>query len=93
MNPLIDLGDDHQARIVPFGGDPNSGIDYYHKTPEGKPCGGFITITGSAWAKEFSPGSIVTWELVSADPLTLSPSLLCECGDHGFIREGKWVPA
>lgn len=25
--------------------------------------------------------------------LTLSPSLLCGCGDHGFVREGKWVPA
>lgn len=26
--------------------------------------------------------------------LTLSPSLLCgTCGDHGFVRDGKWVPA
>lgn len=25
---------------------------------------------------------------------TLSPSLLCSvCGDHGFIRDGTWVPA
>lgn len=30
----------------------------------------------------------------SWDPLTLSPSLLCRsCGHHGFIRQGKWVPA
>lgn len=24
---------------------------------------------------------------------TLSPSFLCHCGFHGFIKEGKWVPA
>lgn len=34
------------------------------------------------------------WTLVSENPLTLAPSLLCTvCGDHGFIRDGKWVPA
>lgn len=34
------------------------------------------------------------WRVESWDPLTLSPSLLCRrCGDHGFIREGRWVPA
>lgn len=25
--------------------------------------------------------------------LTISPSVLCSCGDHGFIKDGKWVPA
>ena len=94
MNPLIDLGFDHQARIVPFGGDPHSGIDYYHKTPDGRECGGFITITDSAWAREFAHGTIETWDLISKEPLTLSPSLLCRaCGDHGFIRDGRWVKA
>ena len=33
------------------------------------------------------------WTLVAYDPLTVAPSLLCACGDHGFIRDGKWVPA
>jgi hypothetical protein len=34
------------------------------------------------------------WQVNSFDPLTVSPSLLCRaCGDHGFIREGKWIPA
>lgn len=34
------------------------------------------------------------WTLVSLEPLHLEPSLLCRaCGDHGFIRDGKWVPA
>lgn len=35
-----------------------------------------------------------TWHLVSKDPLTIEPSLLCtRCGDHGFIRDGRWIPA
>lgn len=30
----------------------------------------------------------------SKDPLTMSPSLLFdECGLHGFIKGGKWIPA
>lgn len=34
------------------------------------------------------------WTVDSWEPLTLSPSILCLiCRDHGFIREGKWVPA
>ena len=33
------------------------------------------------------------WQVQSWNPLTISPSLLCHCGDHGFIREGRWVSA
>lgn len=34
------------------------------------------------------------WRVVSWDPLTIEPSVLCRiCGDHGYIREGRWVPA
>ena len=34
------------------------------------------------------------WTVVSKEPLTVSPSILCgECGLHGFWREGKWVGA
>jgi len=33
------------------------------------------------------------WTVVEWEPLALTPSLLCRlCGDHGFIRKGKWVP-
>lgn len=32
-------------------------------------------------------------DLVSINPLTFSPSWLCDCGDHGWVRDGKWVPA
>jgi hypothetical protein len=42
------------------------------------------------------PGALAgaRWQVESWEPLTLSPSILCrETGDHGFIREGKWVQA
>jgi hypothetical protein len=34
------------------------------------------------------------WKLEHREPLTISPSLLCmTCNHHGFIRDGKWIPA
>ncbi len=33
------------------------------------------------------------YELASWEPLTMPESLLCRnCGTHGYIREGRWVP-
>ncbi len=30
----------------------------------------------------------------SMNALTISPSILCEdCGVHGFVREGRWIPS
>lgn len=32
--------------------------------------------------------------IVNADPLTILPSILClDCGTHGFIQDGRWLPA
>jgi hypothetical protein len=56
------------------------------KTPTGL-CAGYIGLN-----PKVSTAS-ATWQVESWDPLTLSPSLLCGCGDHGFIRGGKWVRA
>lgn len=34
------------------------------------------------------------WEVVAWEPLTLAPSILCRaCGDHGWIRAGRWERA
>lgn len=36
------------------------------------------------------------WQVEDWNPetFTVSPSLLCRhCGDHGFIRNGRWEPA
>jgi hypothetical protein len=33
-------------------------------------------------------------QLVSREPLDMTPSLLWPCcGTHGFVREGVWIPA
>lgn len=33
-------------------------------------------------------------KLITKDPLHIEASVLCPaCGDHGFIRGGRWVPA
>lgn len=38
--------------------------------------------------------SATRWTVEQWEPLTLSPSILCtECGCHGYIREGRWIPA
>lgn len=90
----IDIGHNHQIEFVGYEGDERAGLNDYHLRADGTECKGFIAIDGGTWAKSFDPGQIQVWQLVSVEPLTLSPSLLCRvCGDHGFIREGKWVPA
>lgn len=31
------------------------------------------------------------WKVISEEPLTLSPSILCTaCGNHGFVTAGHW---
>lgn len=61
------------------------GVAYWHQTPAGEPCEGYVAV---------KPSPFEAWDLVSLEPLTLSPSLLClACNHHGFIRDGAWVPA
>lgn len=51
-------------------------------------CGGVtLNVPGS----EHFPGP--KWELRSIEPLHIEPSVACGCGDHGWIRDGKWVKA
>lgn len=52
-------------------------------------CGGWLGFTNVEGA---FPGSV--HQLVSEDPLTVMPSLLCpRCQHHGWIRDGRWVSA
>ncbi len=40
------------------------------------------------------PHSGGTWRVVQQDPLTVVPSINClGCGTHGWITDGRWVPA
>ena len=90
---MTDLGNNHSFTFVEFRDDSRIGISYYHTTPEGNTCNGFITFEGGAWANAFD-NKIPSWKVISFEPLTITPSLLCKaCGDHGFITDGKWVPA
>ena len=67
-----------------------AGIIETHPGPDGKPCSGPISFEGHAWM----PSHPTTWHVVSLEPLTLEPSILCSrCGHHGFIRGEKWIPA
>jgi hypothetical protein len=42
----------------------------------------------------FDPPVPGGWTLRNRDPLTLEGSVLCRaCHRHGFIRDGRWIPA
>lgn len=105
----LELGDDHWVRYVcwtpdrelnpQFEGLPD--VEKYgavvgHLTKDGEPHTGFVTFEGptvlAIRERNGGKGSPM-WQVESWDLLTLSPSLLCSCGDHGFIQGGKWVRA
>ena len=83
MSGRIDLGHGVTAEVRRIG-ETIHGVAYWH------PCAAGMS---EGWA-DTKPTWPDGWDLVSVEPLTLSPSLLCRgCGHHGFIREGRWVPA
>ena len=88
---MIDLGSGHGYSRYVNEDEQWIGIIDHHLKPDGKPCGGgavLFDVPANAYA------SVDKWTLVSEEPFHLEPSLLCRlCGDHGFIREGRWVPA
>lgn len=105
MIDKVDLGDGHRIGIAVWDPDLdlNPGLQpvagqlpaevsaiVTHTTPDGGECEGAITFDVPLAREHFSGPY---WTVESRDPLTLSPSLLCHCGDHGFIREGRWVRA
>lgn len=59
--------------------------------PAGPPCVGGITFDGEVQRRLNMPDRAL-WQVESWEPLTISPSLLCFCGDHGWIRNGRWEP-
>ena len=90
----LDIGDDHVMTFASYEGEGRVGASIAHKKPNGEECNGFVAFAGRAWARSFAPGAIAAWTVEQDDPLTLSPSVLCRaCGDHGFVRGGKWVKA
>lgn len=94
MTGKIDIGGGHQIAYYTVGDEDDTHvglIDFHHK-PDGSPCSGG-SVLFDVPQNSHAPGH-VRWQLISEDPLTLSPSLLCGlCGDHGWIRDGRWVAA
>ena len=61
-----------------------------HPAPDGSECKSAVHFDVPG-IRRIAPNQPV-WQVESWEPLTLSPSLLCRrCGDHGFIRDGRWV--
>lgn len=102
-DPPLDLGDDHSLTWVSWAPDRELNPQYSdvpdidkvgahvaHLTSSGSECMGYINLDVPG-AREITTGQY--WTVESWEPLTLSPSLLCSCGDHGFIRDGGWVRA
>lgn len=89
---MIGLGHGHfYSRYVNDDGDWIGIIDH-HQKPDGSQCGGGSVLFDVPANAGFADSN--KWTLVSEDPFHLEPSLLCRiCGDHGFIRDGKWVLA
>lgn len=84
--PTADLGHNVRAGIRRLPGETEpDGVYYEHPCAPGF-CGYDYVPLKPSWEDG--------WDLISEEPLTLSPSLLCRaCGHHGFIRGGKWIPA
>ena len=94
----LDLGDGHWLDWVgPGDGTTRIGAIVYHRLPPGAPdhLGNGMCAGSIRWVPDPDRPSRVTWDLQGAadEHLTVSPSLLCSCGDHGFIRQGRWVRA
>lgn len=63
-------------------------ITEWHKDKDGYACGGWVPMNVPELDSFYSPKA---WTVVSLEPLHIEPSLLCSCGNHGFIRNGQWV--
>lgn len=104
-SPALDLGHGISARFVgwhperdlnpQYDGVPDVerfGLIISHRHDDGTLCEGSIHFDGDV-QRRVSPNSN-KWTVHNLDPLHLEPSILRrECGLHGFIREGRWVPA
>lgn len=85
-----DLPANRERYGVPLPRLERAGLALRHPKPDGSgECEASIMFNLPELRLESGHG----WTVESWDPLTLSPSLLCTaCGDHGYVRGGRWVP-
>lgn len=86
----MDLGQGVTAQWLFWDGQ-RAGLVYQHPRPDGRQCEGSIMFDLPETRQAYGPDRL--WAVESWDPLTVSPSLLCGCQHHGFIRNGRWEPA
>lgn len=87
----IDLGHGVRYVFVSWRRYERAGILEEHTAPDGKRCGGSVLFDLPGIAEAFPDHEL--WMVTSYDPLSLTPSLQCSCGHHGWITDGQWVPA
>lgn len=94
------IGSDHYIKRFVGHGDTTDveiGITIFHKTPTGFWCAGSVQYDipeAQKYRSKHPDGSLsAVWTLLKLNPLHIEPSVLCSCGDHGFIRGGCWVVA
>jgi hypothetical protein len=94
----LELNDGVVVRFSTRYGDPED-ADYCggileHPALPGKPADDEGRCSGSFYFRGYAASpQHHEWDILSESPLALSPSFLCHCGFHGFIRDGRWVPA
>lgn len=88
------IGHDVYIRFVSYRGEARAGLIENHPRPDGRGrCEGYVSFDVPVNAEHKRKG-LPVWVVSDWEPLTLVPSILCkDCGHHGFIREGQWVPA
>ena len=103
----FDLGHDHWARFTAWCPDRELNpqytdlpdvdkwgliIEHPDAQSPGERCVSALTFDGEVQRKLSHVSD--RWQVHSLEPETLhvEPSVLCFCGDHGFIRNGRWEP-
>lgn len=82
----IDLGSGVWLRWTQCKGEERSGALIFHKKDDGKLCWGSISLKNDPDAATRD-----TWEFNgNFEKPTLTPSVLCSCGLHGYVTDGIW---
>jgi hypothetical protein len=98
----LDLGEEHFLDWVYASSTDKTRIGATITFPSSKhtynECFGLVSWAPTTYEVEHpNPGyhrPLWTLETAADETITISPSVLCMvCGDHGFIRNGKWVRA
>lgn len=86
-----DIGHGVRIRMTRYRGVTAGLIESHPRPDNGERCSGAVTFELVQTAElDERP----RWRVLGCHPLTLEPSLLCRtCGHHGWIRNGRWVPA